>query len=280
MEGYERFNRGLNTGETMNWIIENLTKEPSYKELVDKLKALGRNVTVISGDYSHSMIESRQNENVIFLGCIEMNSIVGERLKQQGCYPATCATFENYLCTKYYPHFSEHLFNDNYIIVPLSELIRRKWFFWGLFGKESLLFVRPDSGEKTFKAGLFDIQDIDKLLQEVENQLVIVSSPKNIVGEFRFLVNRNEIIAVSSYRWQGLLTRVPSAPPGATEFVRKILKVGYYPDEVFCVDVAQDSDGNFWLMELTSFSSAGLYAMDAEKVILGVEKVFSKQTHE
>lgn len=260
----------------MNWIIENLTKEPSYKELADKLKELGRNVALINGDYSHSMIKSHQNENVIFLGCIEMNSIVGGKLKEQGCYPGNCSTFENYLCTKYYPYFSEYLFNDNYVIVPLSELIRRKWFFWGLFGKESLLFVRPDSGEKTFKAGLFDIQDIDKLLQEVDNQLVIVSSPKNIVGEFRFLVSKKEIIAVSSYRWQGLLTRVPSAPPGAAEFVHKILKVGYHPDEVFCVDVAQDSDGNFWLMELTSFSSAGLYSMDKEKVILGVEKVFKE----
>lgn len=258
----------------MNWIIENLTREDSYKELADKLKQMGRNVTLINGDYSHSMIQSRQNENVIFLGCIEMNALVGWKLKEQGCYPANCATFENYLCTKYYPHFSEYLFNDNYVMVPLSELIRRKWFFWGLFGKESLLFIRPDSGEKTFKAGLFDIQDIEKLLQEVDNQLVIISSPKNIVGEFRFLVSKEKIIAVSSYRWQGLLTRVPSAPPKATQFVEKILKVGYCPDEMFCVDVAQDSDGNFWLMELTSFTSAGLYSMDKEKVILGVEEVF------
>jgi len=55
--------------------------------------------------------------------------------------------------------------------------------------------------------------------------------------------------------------------------VKEILKVGYYPDSVFCIDICQDTDGNFWLMELTAFSSAGLYGCEMEKVVKRVSEI-------
>ena len=78
---------------------------------------------------------------------------------------------------------------------------------------------------------------------------------------------------MSSYRYQGLLTRIPSAPHGATEKCKELLEVGYYPDNVFCIDIAQDNDGNFWMMELTSFSSAGLYATKKEPIVNRVSEI-------
>lgn len=258
----------------MKWIIENLTKEPSYLELSEAAKELGFDVQDIRGDFNKSDIAHYYNEQVLFSGCIEMSKLIGAQLREQDCYPATYATFENYLCTAYYPHFGEYLFNDNYVMVPLSELKRRLYFFYGIFGKEGLLFMRPDNGDKPFKAGLFDIQEFDReyeQLTDYKDELVIISSPKNIRGEWRFLVtDRKEILAVSSYRFQGLLTKVPSAPPEATKLCKQILEVGYYPDGVFCIDIAQDNDGNCWLLELTSFSSAGLYAMEKRKVVEGI----------
>lgn len=262
----------------MKFIIENLTKEPSFLELSQAAKDLKYEVQDIRGDYRKSDIAHYQNEQVIFNGCIEMCSLVGDQLKDQGCTPGVLCNFENYLCTKYYSHLSGFLFNDNYVMVPFIELLTRRFFFYGLFGKEAVIFVRPDSGEKTFKAGLFDLQDLDSFSSQFEdhwNDLVIISSPKNIRGEWRFLVNdRQEIIAQSSYRYQGLLTKVPYAPPKATELCKEILKLGYYPDKLFCIDICEDNDGNFWVMELTSFSSAGLYAMDKYKVIQGVVNYF------
>ena len=165
-------------------------------------------------------------------------------------------------------------------MAPLASVDKRKWWFYGQFGREASMFIRPDSGDKTFKADVLDIQDWDSFYEEFEhlkNDLVLVSTPKNIVGEWRFVVTRHqEILAQSSYRFQGLTTRVPSAPTKATDLVKEILKVGYYPDSVFCVDVCQDSDGNFWLMELTSFSSAGLYACKMENVVKRVSEIASE----
>ncbi len=266
----------------MKWVIENLVKEPSYLELSAAAKELGFEVQDIRGDYKRADIIDYEDEGVLFVGCIEMCKLVGKQLRDQGCWPATFSTFENYLCTKFYPHFGPYLFNDDYVIVPLSEVKRRLYFFYGLFGKEGLIFMRPDSGDKPFKAGLFDIQDFDRdyeQLVDYKDELVIVSSPKNILGEFRFLVDSNKnIIAVSSYRYQGQLTKVPSAPLAATEMCKKVLDVGYHPDCVFCIDIAQDHDGNCWLLELSAFSSCGLYAMNKKDVVIGVSKAMNVLT--
>lgn len=266
----------------MKFIIENLTKEPSWLELSKAAKELGHEVQDIRGDYKRADIAHYKNEPVILFASIEMNNLMRPQLVEQGCADGILSTFDNYLCQKFYPYFGDVLFNDNYVMAPLSEINRRKYFFYGLFGREANIFIRPDSGEKTFKASLVDLQDFDSFysqLEECHNDLTIVSSPKNLIGEWRFLCNdKKEILALSSYRYQGLLTRVPSAPPKAHDFVKKILDIGYFPDRVFCVDVAQAADGEFYLMELTSCSSAGLYCMDMKKVINGIVKTLQCST--
>lgn len=177
------------------------------------------------------------------------------------------STFENYRCAVYYPQVQELLFNDKYLFVPFKELARRKWDIYSWVGKEGMVFIRPDSGEKDFPAELVDIQDIDKLVDNYDCEgLAVVSTPKNMIGEWRFVVSDKQIQAVSSYRYQGLLTTVPSAPIGASELVEKVIEKGVCPDEIFCVDVVQDTGNEFWVMEITSFSSAGLYACDIDKI--------------
>lgn len=260
----------------MKFLIENLVRESSYDELSKTAKEMGYYVHDIRGDYKKADIEYLAGEQVVLFASIEMNNLIAPQLKELNCKPGSLSTFKNYLCSKFYPSFGDILFNDDYVMAPLSEIDRRKYFFYGIFGKECQIFIRPDSGEKTFKAGLVDLEDWDNFYSQVndcKNDLVIISCPKNIKGEWRFLCNdRKEIIAVSSYRYQRLFTRVPSAPPGASEFVLSVLDRGYFPDRIFCVDVCEDMGGDFWLMELTSLSSAGLYSMDMRKVVNGVEK--------
>jgi hypothetical protein len=257
------------------WIVENLVKEKSYLALTDEIERQGLPLYKINGDFYKNDLTFIKNARVITNGSIEVCKLIKQHLSD--CSPVTYSTFENYLCSVYYPYFESYLFNDNYIMASLESVNRRKWWFYGLMGKESTMFIRPDSGDKTFKADLIDIQDWDEFYdsaQHLKNSMVLVSTPKNVVGEWRFVVTKyKEILGVSSYRFQGLTTRVPSAPVGATEFVKEILNVGFYPDPVFCIDVVMDSDNNFWLMELTSFSSAGLYACKMENIVTRVKEI-------
>jgi hypothetical protein len=264
------------------WIIENLTREESYVELAKAVEEAGLELIRLDGDFSKSeFLQTLGNEPKPTVVCasIQMNSLIRDCLPKWAT-PPYC-TPANYLCSRYYPIFDKYLFNDKYIMMPARMARKMYWDIYGRFAKEAQVFCRPNSGEKPFKAGLVDLQEFERFLDGYteEGQLLLFSSPKNILGEWRFVVSKDaDIIAQSSYKYQGLLTKVPSAPKAATDFVNEILAVGYYPDDVFCVDVALDGDSKPWLMELTSFSSAGLYACDKNRIVEGVSKIASKSS--
>ena len=277
------------------WIVENYAKEPSFKELTAALKELEYPLIEINGDYyskslreklkllwtSEAGIPVYDNQCVMVNGSIKMCKIMAEELKM-GCYPILFSSFEKYKCSAYYSHFGPYLFNDKYCMMSLKELVRQKYDVWGHYGKECLIFVRPDSGEKLFQAGLLDIIDLAQLWdsnKDVEHEMVLVSTPKNILWEGRFVVSKSRgIIAQSTYRFQGQVTHIPSVPPETSKFCKQLLNtVEYYPDPVFCFDICQDNDKTCWLMELTSFSSAGLYATDKKEIVKVVSEIAEEE---
>ena len=262
------------------FVVENFTKELSYQEVVEEVKKQGLEVKELNGGYKHSDLdEFRNGKCLIFLGSIEMTELIKKQLPH--CFPVVFCTKENYLCSKYTTYFGKHLFNDRYSIISLSEFYRQKFFYYGVFGKEALIFIRPDSGQKPFQAQLLDMIDVDRFVErykDIQHELVVVSSPKNIRGEFRFVVTKyKEILGVSTYQYQGQVTKIPSAPAGATSLVRELLEIGYYPDSVFCIDICETNDGEYFLMEINSFSSAGLYACKKENIVKRVSEIAEEE---
>jgi hypothetical protein len=277
----------------VTWIIENYSKENSFKELTEAIEELGYPLIKINGDYKKEMlrpVKALHDENnhalpfetcVIANGTIKMCKLVKENLEENWgakCYPITYSNWPKYKCSSYYSHFGPYLFNDKYCLMSLKELERQKFDIWAQYGKDALIFIRPDSGEKEFRAGLLDLLDLGKFMDNNEDlwhDLVLISTPKKILWEGRFVCSKHkEIIASSTYQFQGQVTQIPSVPNGAKEFCQEILnKVNYYPDSVFCLDLCQDSDKNFWLMEVTSFSSAGLYCCDKKATIRRVSEM-------
>jgi hypothetical protein len=265
------------------WIVENFTHESSYVDLVDAIKKEGHELKEIKGDFKYSDLDGYNWESpVLFLGSINMTNTAFERMPH--CYPVAYCNQQNYLCTRYMSHYGKYLFNDKYAIVSLKEFHRHKFFYYGIFGNESLIFIRPDSGQKPFQAQLIDLIDIDRFLEinkNIEHELVVISCPKNIRGEFRFVVSsKKEIISHSTYRFQDQVCKIPAVPVGATKLVKEILEVGYYPDSVFVMDVCEDHDNNYWLMELNSFSSAGLYACNKTDIVKKVSEIAEEEWKE
>ena len=263
------------------WIVENFTHESSYMDLVKAIKAEGCDLKEIKGDFKYDDILDYDNTNAptIFLGSIEMTELV--RRKMASCFPVAYCNQANYLCTRYMSHYGKYLFNDRYAILSLNELQRNKWLYYGVFGKEALIFLRPDSGQKPFQAQLLDLLDFDRFVASnkgIGHDLVVVSSPKTIRGEWRFVVSaRKDIISQSTYRYQGQICKIPAAPVGATALVKEMLEVGYYPDTVFCMDICEDNDGNFWLLEINSFSSAGLYECNKKDIVQKVGAIAEEE---
>jgi len=269
----------------VHWIIENFSDSEDYRGLIQAVKNSGRYCFVI-GRHNHFDFDPngfKENDCVIVQGSIQMTKNIGGRLPK-GCFPIAYSTWQNYLCTTYYPRFQSHLFNDLHMICTLDYLKTDKFEVYRKFGRDAMIFIRPDSGEKTFQAQLLDIQDFDRFWENStsgganveKDELIIVSTPKKINGEYRLVCskyNDGEIISASTYQYQGKKTLIPSVPLKVTQKCKEILSVGWFPDSIFCVDIAEDGDGNCWLLELTSFSSAGLYQTDKGKVVHRVNEI-------
>ena len=46
------------------------------------------------------------------------------------------------------------------------------------------------------------------------------------------------------------------------------------------MDIAEDNDGKYWLLELNSFSSAGLYASNKDNIVKKVSEIAEKEYDE
>ena len=255
----------------VSWVIENITKESSLRELADAVKNEGGDLFEINGDYTAQTVEDLRryslNKPTIFDGSINMAELVGRDVPSV----SIIGTPANYLCSHYYPICTGLLFNDRYVMISANEIVHHPAVTD--FAKDGWIFARPNGGQKEFRAGLFELGRV-AALQSYGPMLVIVSSPKNISGEWRFICGDNGIIAFSSYRIKGKPILEPTAPKGAVQMCESVL-ARYKPDKLFAVDVCADNDGAFWLLELNQFTGAGLYACDKPAIVRAVERLAS-----
>lgn len=263
------------------WIIENFTDSEDYNELIAAAQEQGHDCYVIGrrNNFDFNPTCYKEGDCVLFQGSIQMTRHC-HKVLPKGCFPISYCTEPNYLCSAYWPAVTQFLFNDKFAQTTVKELKDNRFDFYRQFGKEALIYIRPDRGDKPFSGQLLDLQDFDQFWKNnivctaEDGDTVFVSTPKQINGEYRFVVTKyKEIVAHSTYQYQGQKTLIPFVPPGAIKLVEQVLEVGYYPDSVFVMDVAEDADGNFWLIEFNSFSSAGLYACEKSPIIRRVSEI-------
>jgi hypothetical protein len=265
----------------VTWVVENYSQDSSFKEMAEAVEKQGFSLIDIDGNYSVNRFGTlRRGHNkrcVISNGSISMIKTLQKDLGAN-CSPIAYSTFERYKCSAYYSHFGPYLFNNKYCLMSLSELVRQRFDVFGHYGKDATIFVRPDEGEKPWQAGLLDLTDLDKFYDDnkcYQHDLVLVSTPKKIAWEGRFVCSKyREIIASSTYKFQELVVSIPSVRKESIKFCEEVLKnMTYFPDSVFCLDICQSSEGEFRLLELTSFSSAGLYSCDKGAIVKRVSEI-------
>lgn len=181
--------------------------------------------------------------------------------------------------TKYY---QQDLLNNDYILVPIADLIRNYAFYYDMFDQEKL-FVKDNTAFKRFSARALHMAEAVeylKLYKEThsinDESLVFLSSSKdNILSEHRFVVVDKKVAAHSTYRYNGITDIRIDVPQKALEFAERMAKI-WQPCSAFTLDVAMigtDLENAVpKMIELNSWSNAGLYACDLEKVVHAVSK--------
>ncbi len=178
--------------------------------------------------------------------------------------PGAWCNFYNMKCSTYYSHFGEHLLNRNYLMMPVGDLLRRWHSLMILYS--SPMFVRPDSGAKPFTGHVIkpgEKHKIQALIQTVGPEtLVVISTEKNIIAEYRFVVCNKRVVAGCQY----LPIELPNYPTSPLRLARLIANHEWQPDLCYTVDIAEHN-GQIYLLEINSFSCAGLYQCDIGVVV-------------
>jgi len=273
------------------WIIEHCFGDDTHR-LVHSLKQKGIPHTVLSGNptYQDNWQSMHPNNDypVVVNGSIQFCGIV--QRKCPNWYPGPYSTFGAYDCTKYYPIFGDKLLNGDYLMMPYGDLNRNKNELFKQFGIDNTIFIRPNRGNKIFTGQTVYKESWDKDIKLIgfydvpQDELCVISSPKNVLDEWRFFVYNEEVITGSCYKRGGKLTNTALAVSNRDkgfDFTAKAVAdqnvtKGFRPDSVWSIDICRTSTNTFYVLEVGCFSCAGIYEADTDKLVDAVNKAAIK----
>ena len=99
------------------------------------------------------------------------------------------------------------------------------------------------------------------------NSLVVVSSPKTIINEWRFVVANGKVVAGCQYKHGDDFDYRPDYDGNAFDLATSIAAIDYEPDPVWVMDICKISDNSYHLLEIGGFSFADLYACNMPDVV-------------
>jgi len=192
--------------------------------------------------------------------------------------PGAWCNFNNMKCSTYYAYLGGHLLNQQYSMMPVGDLLRK----WDKLTKQSpgqSWFLRPDSGAKPFTGYVVapdEKHKIQTLVRAVGPEMLIVVAPEKPVGaEWRFVICDREVVAGCRY----LPDESPNYPPSSFRLAELVASQEWQPDLCYTVDIAE-SDGKMYLLEINSFSCAGLYDCDMGTIVRCASVVAEKEWQE
>lgn len=214
---------------------------------------------------------------VVLYGSI---NFVRQQIKNNIFTPGAYLEEKSMKCLGYMPFIDEPdlLANSNHVFTTFTDLIRRKNFFYDIFNT-NMIFIRPNCGLKTFTGLPLHLDDFDreinslrKLTAVMDDTLILVSSGKRILQEYRFFIVNREVVTGSQYKYKDKLSVKAGYSMEAYEVALKMAANKWQPDIAYACDVGI-VNGVPKIIELNSFSCAGFYGCDIEKLIQAIDHV-------
>lgn len=265
----------------LTWFIENISDSEQTEGLIGAVKKQNFSVVVNRNCFSWSgndfYTEISNDSNVISSTSI----MTARQISHLAWYPGTFCNFSHYSCSQFYPLFHGKLLNESYIMLPYGSLKTSKdriyKEFWGTHGLFFGVFMRPDSGFKTFDGQMVRYDDFDKFVENMyygqmtPEKMIVIAMGKGIQREWRLFASKDGIITGSQYKKDEELNVDKDVPKEVVDFGEELLKVGYWPDRVISIDIAENN-GKLKLLEIGAFSTSGIYDSDVDKLVEVVSK--------
>ena len=268
--------------KSVNWLLEKNIFFDTESKMCEIIRNHGHNVKLI--EYIPVLHEIKsipfsENSCIVFYGSLNAASVIK---KLYNLYPGIYGTFPNYDYITYSKYFRDFMLNKDFDIYPYYMLLNSERMIYDMYGVDDTVFIRPDSGMKPFTGRTVSRDEFEKVVTGEftlygdisPDSICIVSSPKTIVSETRFVIVDDEIITGSEYRRDG--KHYESDTPDAVQWFfleNMIEKTTYRPDRVWIADTCITSDDKIHLLEIGSFSCSGLYKNNLDVIVEKVSNV-------
>lgn len=204
---------------------------------------------------------------VVFTGTLTLMRYIQQTRRWR---PGGWCTFDNLACSTYYAHFGPYLLNRNYAFLPIVEAIRRQDDLFASYGHNDIIFVRPDSVDKSFSGKLIDRNAFASFLTPYAIDpalLVMVAEPLPVGYEWRLFIRHGQVMASSQYRLDGETNVAKNVPHAVISHAEQVLSsITWRPDPLFVMDVCESND-DLRIVELNSFSCSGQCAIDLQRYV-------------
>lgn len=199
---------------------------------------------------------------------------------RRGWKPGGWCNVERLACASYLAHFGDFAINGRCAIVRGVEAIEEQDKLFAEFGGGEEIFIRPNGVQKLLPGAVVHRDNFFDALAPARYDplsLVVLSTPREIGREWRFVISADSIVASSQYRDNGAIRISEGCPAEVRDFADCLLRtVAWRPDPMFMLDVCE-SDGSLWLLELNSFSCSGWYDCDMAAVIQAASAAASEE---
>jgi hypothetical protein len=262
------------------WLLETgVWKDDNVQRMIALLRAQGLAVHAEAYTYQGGTEFEVVGDDtpVVFYG--SLNTCDYLRVRHRNWVPLVWFDEAAFSCRAYYAHWGKYLVQEHYGFYPLGELPRLKEPLYQAFGRDGMVFIRPDDNDKSFAGRRVPADNFAQWYAEVQAAgadsatLAVVAAPVRIEAEWRFVIADRKVVAGSPYRWGGKLELSPDTLQTAARLAAAIAAEPWQPRPIYCVDVGYRADGRFRLVEIGGINSAGLYRCDLAAVIRAMNDI-------
>jgi hypothetical protein len=263
----------------VNWLLERDTFEENLEPMVEAIKQQGmvckiHDYVPFEGDEAYLKLFGKE-DCVVFYGSLQFADQIR---KQTKWIPGLYYTKPRYDCVNYYPALGELLLAQSYIMLPYGCLKRQRDFLFEHVGNNNAVFIRPSSGHKLFTGKVVLKEDYEKDVDFLgfydvpPETVVVVSEPRNLTNEWRFVIVDGKVVAGSQYKNDVGTKLSEDYPAEAAALAQKAAGL-YNPDRAWVMDICQTKDGEYFVLEIGAFSCAGLYVCNKSAVVRAVSRI-------
>lgn len=270
---------------TVSWIVDqymlDLSADRGCGSIADAIRNAGFEVHVASSvsPLKGSVdLPNWKGRPVVLYGSFRFVRQIERQMRGSGaepCLPGAFANVANLSYSAFGSWLGDLMLNDDFVILPFAEFRRRGLASWG-----GRCFLRPNAVTKSFTGTVIDeegfaaeVNALEKLQNVMPDDLVVAAAARAIKRETRFVIVDGEVVAGSTYGWNGNADIGHPLDEQSIALAREVASREWQPDRAYTCDVALTEIGGQTvarLVELNSFSCAGLYACDLDKVVRAV----------